>query len=50
MEDVILSVKNLSVFFGEEAILKNLSFEVKRGETAAIIGPNGAAKPCFLSL
>ena len=43
MEETILKVKNLNVKFGEE-VIKNLSFEVKRGEFLIVLGPNGAGK------
>jgi zinc transport system ATP-binding protein len=44
MEEVMLSVKNLNVAFGNLPIFHNLSFDVKRGEIVAVIGPNGAGK------
>jgi len=44
MEDTILKVENLKVRFGGEEVIKNLSFEVKRGEFLIILGPNGAGK------
>lgn len=40
----ILEVKNLSVSFGSNEILKDISFQLNEGEIAAIIGPNGAGK------
>lgn len=42
--ETLLSVSNLTVRFGQQTVLKNLNFEVKRDETIAIIGPNGAGK------
>lgn len=39
-----LSVNNLTVKFGSEIVIDNLSFEVETGESLAIIGPNGAGK------
>ncbi|MBN1778628.1 MAG: metal ABC transporter ATP-binding protein [Candidatus Buchananbacteria bacterium] len=44
MVDDILEVKNLSVDFGGQKILNDLSFAVKKGELVAIIGPNGSGK------
>jgi zinc transport system ATP-binding protein len=40
----ILEVKNLSVAFEREEILRDISFSVGRKEALAIIGPNGAGK------
>ncbi len=39
-----LEVRNLSVTFGRDRVLRDLSFSVESGSTVAIIGPNGAGK------
>lgn len=39
-----LVVKNLGVRLQNKTILENVSFEVKRGTTIAIVGPNGGGK------
>ena len=44
MGDSILKVKNVSVSFGAQKVLHDISFEVAREETFAIIGPNGSGK------
>lgn len=44
----ILKVENLKISFGEQTILENLSFSVGRGESLAIIGPNGSGKTVLL--
>lgn len=41
---------NVNVVYGERHILKNINWEVKRGEHWAISGPNGAGKSTLLSL
>jgi len=44
MEEPILQVKDLNVKFGEEEVIRNLSFKVRRGEFLIVLGPNGAGK------
>ena len=39
-----LEVQNLSVTFGNDRVLRNLTFAVEAGSTLAIIGPNGSGK------
>jgi len=43
-----LEVKNLNKSYGDEAILKNFSFQLKKNEIVSIIGPSGAGKSTFL--
>jgi len=54
MSEEILVVKNLSVSFNNHTILNNINFNVKRDETLAIVGANGAGKTvlfkCLLGL
>lgn len=40
----ILEVRDLSVAFSNEKVLKDISFSVNEGDVLAIIGPNGAGK------
>lgn len=47
-DEKIIEVENLSVNFGKEKIIDNLSFNVKKGENLAIVGPNGAGKTILL--
>lgn len=44
MNEIVLKVEGLCKNFGEREVLKNLSFEVKKGEIFGLLGPNGAGK------
>lgn len=49
MSDTLLTIKNLEISFnGSEPIIQNVSFELKKGEAVAIIGPNGSGKTSIL--
>jgi polar amino acid transport system ATP-binding protein len=44
----IVKVESLSKSFGSLAVLQNISFSVKQGEVAAVIGPSGSGKSTLL--
>jgi branched-chain amino acid transport system ATP-binding protein len=48
MSDPALAVENLNVRHGAVIAVRNLSFEVDRGEIVGLIGPNGAGKSSTL--
>ena len=39
-----ISVKNLSIAFGENRVVQNISFELAKGEVLAIVGESGSGK------
>jgi len=45
---VMLSVKDLDVYYGSIHAIKNISFEVQEGEIVTLIGANGAGKTTTL--
>lgn len=46
----VLEVKGLSKSFGELEVLKNISFNVERGDRVAVIGPNGVGKSTLIKI
>ena len=46
----LLQVKNLSVSFGGVRAVRDVSFDVARGEVFTLIGPNGAGKTTLFNL
>jgi zinc transport system ATP-binding protein len=50
MAENIIEIKNLSFSFGNYQALDDISFNVKKGEIVAIIGPNGSGKTTLLNI
>jgi ABC-2 type transport system ATP-binding protein len=48
MSEVVVSVRGLRKVYGEMVALRDVSFEVGRGEVFALLGPNGSGKTTTL--
>lgn len=47
-DESVLSVENLHLAYGDNKVLKGVSFNAKRGEVIAFIGPSGTGKTSLL--
>jgi branched-chain amino acid transport system ATP-binding protein len=48
--EVLLAVENVTLSFGGVIALRDVSFDIRKGEIRAIIGPNGAGKTSMLNV
>ena len=48
MEQPIIQIKNLKKSFGEREVLKDINFDVHKGEVVTIIGSSGSGKSTLL--
>jgi branched-chain amino acid transport system ATP-binding protein len=46
--DALLRVEGIDTYYGDSHILRSLSFEIRRGETVALLGRNGVGKTTTL--
>lgn len=45
-----LSLHNVSISFGDTAVLRNISFSLEKGETLTVVGPSGCGKSTLLNI
>ena len=49
-KETLISVNNLSLYYGEKQILSGVNFEIKQGDIAAIYGRNGCGKSTLIKI
>ncbi len=49
-DEVVLAVSGVSAGYGDLAVLRDVSFEVRRGSIVALLGPNGCGKTTLLRI
>ena len=47
---MILKVENISKRYDSQVVLDSISFEIEKGNSAAIVGPSGSGKTTFLNI
>ena len=47
-DEVVLSTKDVNVYYGDHNALHNTSLDFHKGEITALIGPSGCGKSTFL--
>ena len=47
-DQIALAARNLSIFFGKQAVLRDLTIDIAARAVTAIIGPSGCGKSTFL--
>ena len=45
-----ITVRNLTKYYGEQAAVHDISFDVKTGEIVGFLGPNGAGKTTTMKI
>jgi branched-chain amino acid transport system ATP-binding protein len=48
--EILLDIENVSLSFGGVKAIRDVSFDIRKGEIRAIIGPNGAGKTSMLNV
>ena len=48
MSDSLLEIRNLTKRYGENTVLRDLCFTVRRGEVIVVLGPSGCGKSTLL--
>lgn len=48
--ETILSIQNLEKSYKAKKVIKDISFDVKKGEILCILGPNGAGKSTTINI
>jgi zinc/manganese transport system ATP-binding protein len=49
-EQAVASAQDLALSFGERTLFRDLSFELRRGEFLAVLGPNGTGKTSLVRI
>src|ERR1700678_4000459 len=50
VSDAVISIQGVSKQFGSHVVLEDITFDVPRGETSAILGPSGTGKSVLLKV
>jgi subfamily B ATP-binding cassette protein MsbA len=48
--DKVIEIKNVSFHYGKKQVLNSINFNIKKGDTVALVGPSGGGKTTIMDL